>query len=359
VNVTYVYADKPHEWNSAEWRAAIPARALNRTKRHRAKLISVQEFAEQAPPATYACEDADAIILQRSLMPEAVPASYRWAWQGKPIIVDVDDGYPQITPEHPAFDFWHRGLIKGPDGQVIHRLPRPAIHDMADGLRRVKGITAPNKLILSDWLQAVGVRGAYLPNYIPVKPYLSAVKTRSPEFDRTVWLAWGGSAGHYVSFTDSNILYALARVVAKRPHVRFVMAGADMRIIHSLPLKDEQKINLHWRPYSEWPERLVNFDIGLIPLAGDFDARRSWLKPLEYSLCNVPWIASKSPAYADLSSFGVFVDNSIAGWVDAIEEMLERGADPALMKRSREWASEQDIDMNVHKITQAYEELLR
>lgn len=356
MNVTFVHADKPHEWNSAEWRAAIPARAINRTRKHRAKLLPIEYFAENSPASAYACEDADVIVMQRGAMPDTWAAVEHWRQAGKVILTDLDDGYPQITQEHPAFEFWHRGISTDAMGNKA-RLPRPAILDMADGLRRVRGLTAPNRLILSDWLDAVGIPGRYVPNYVPTKQYLNAVRTRSPGFDSTVWVAWGGSAGHLVSFTDSGILYALARVIAKRPNVRFIMCGADTRIIDALPLRLAQKINLHWRPYREWPERLVNFDIGLIPVAGDFDARRSWLKPLEYSLCNVPWIASKSPAYADLTGYGQFVDNTPDAWAAAIEDMLAVGPDPAGLRAARNWASAQDIDTNVEKIIDAYAEL--
>ena len=358
MNVTYVHADKPHEWNSAEWRCAIPARAINRTKRHRAKLLPIEYFAENGPAAAYALEDADVIVLQRGAMPDTWAAVDHWRQRGKIILADIDDGYPQITPEHPAFNFWHKGISVDAAGRQM-QLPRPAIYEMADGLRRLKGLTAPNRLILSDWLAAVGVNGRYVPNFLPTRPYLSATRTRSPQSDGTYWIAWGGSAGHFVSFQNSGILYALARVISKRPNARFIMCGADVRIIDALPLKDEQKINLHWRPYTEWPERLVNFDLGLIPVAGDFDARRSWLKPLEYSLCSVPWIASKSPAYADLTGYGAFVDNTPDAWAAAIEEHLAIGPDPAGVKAARDFAAAQDIDRNVEKIINAYAELCK
>lgn len=358
MNVTYIHADKAHEWNSAEWRCAIPARAINKTRRHKAKLLPIQDFAENNPSALYACEDADVIVLQRGAMPDTWPALDYWRQRGKIVLADIDDGYPQITQEHPAWAFWHRGIIQDAQGNR-QQLPRPAIYEMADGLRRVKGLVSPNKLILSDWLQSVGVRGEYVPNYIPTALYTSAKRTRATTDDGAVWIAWGGSAGHFVSFQNSGILYALARVMAKRPYTRFIMAGADTRIIDALPLKDEQKINLHWRPFAEWPSRLVNFDIGLIPCAGDFDARRSWLKPLEYSLCGVSWIASKSPAYSELSEYGTFVDNTPDAWAEALERALDQPPDETRQRQAAKWARAQDIDSNVDKIISAYERLCK
>lgn len=359
MNVVYVHADKPHEWNSAEWRCAIPARALNRTRKHHAKLLPIEYFAENGPAAQYACEDADVIVLQRGAMPDTWAALEHWRQRGKVVLADIDDGYPQITAEHPAFEFWHRGIVRGHDGAVVNQLPRPAIQEMAAGLARVRGLTAPNRLILADWAEVVGVPGQYVPNYLPTRPYLAAKRTRGPDMDGTVWVAWGGSAGHFGSFRDSGVLYALARVIAKRPHVRFVMMGADLRILASLPLKDSQKINLHWRPYAEWPGRLVNFDVGLIPVAGAFDARRSWLKPLEYSLAGVPWIASRSAAYEDLAGLGTHVDNTPDAWAAALEQLLDVGPNPGRLRAARVYAEAQDIDANVPKIIKAYERFIK
>lgn len=337
----------------------MPARALNRTRRHRAKLVPIVDFSENNPAAEYACEDADVIVLQRGAMPDTWRSVLHWQQAGKTVIADIDDGYPQITQEHPAFEFWQTGVIRDMTGAVVQRLPRPAIHDMADGLRKVDGMTAPNRLILADWAQAVGVRGSYVPNYAPVDRYVAAKRTRSPKDDGTIWIAWGGSAGHFVSWQKSGILYALARVMASRPNTRFVMCGADVRIVDAVPLKPAQKVNLHWRPYREWPSRLVNFDIGLIPVAGDFDARRSWLKPLEYSLCNVPWIASKSPAYTEMANYGTFVDNTPEAWAAALEDMLKHGHDADRLRRAHRWACQQDIDANVDAITNAYREFIK
>ena len=305
--------------------------------------------------AQYACEDADVIVLQRGAMPDTFESIVYWKQRGKIILADIDDGYPQITQEHPAWAFWHRGIATDPMGKQT-QLPKPAIQYMAEGLRMVDGLTSPNRIILADWQLAVGVHGEYLPNYLPVGMYASAERTRARD---TVWVAWGGSAGHFVSFQNSGILYALARVMAARPHTRFVMAGADLRIVDAVPLRSEQKINLHFRPMSEWPGRLEKCDIGLIPAAGEFDARRSWLKPLEYALCGVPYIASKSPAYAGLEAFGEFVDNTPDAWVYALETMLERGPDLRKQEAGFNFASAQNVYKHADDIVKVYERFMK
>jgi hypothetical protein len=352
MNVTFVHADRPEEFNSGNWRSFIPAEAFNRTRRHKALLLGIQDFCTHPPVAEYHCKDADAIVLQRGAMPAAWEAVAYWQQRGKIVISDIDDGYPQLGPEHPAFNFWHRGLTRGPNGQPA-QMPRPAILDMAEGLTRVNGLTAPNRLILDDWQTQVGVRGAFVPNYPDLRVY-QAKRTRSPKDDGTTWVAWGGSAGHLASFTDSGILYALARVLSRRPATRMIYCGSDLRAIDAVPLKEGQKQHFNWRPYPEWPALLANFDIGLIPVAGAFDARRSWLKPLEHSLMGIPWIASKSPAYEGLEEYGVFVDNTPDAWAAALADLLDHGPDETKLRRARKWALAQDIDNHVDEMANIY-----
>lgn len=347
MNVTFVGADGPNEYNSQHWRSAIPFQAFNRTKRHRAQIMQMAEFCGHAQVADVMCADADAIILQRGAMPPAWEAVRYWQQQGKTVIADIDDGYIQLPDHHPSFNFWHRKTPNQPTG-------RPAIIDMAEGLRLVNGLVSPNKLILDDWGKQTAVRTAFLPNYPDLRVYAAGRRSRSPADDGTVWVSWGGSASHLQSFTDSGILYALARVMAKRTHTRLIYCGSDPRPLSAVPLRDGQKHHFNWRPYRDWPTLLANFDIGLIPLAGPFDARRSWIKGLECSLMGVPWIASKSPAYEGLEEFGVFVDNTPDCWADALAEMIDHGPDETKLRKARKWAASQDIDDHVDEMANIY-----
>lgn len=352
MNITFVSADGVHEWNSAEWRSAIPFEAFNRTRRHRAYLMDMQHFATHAQFAGHMLNEADVIVLQRGAMPPAWPAVRYWQHRGKLVISDIDDGYIQLPQGHPSFAFWHRGVTADDQGRPSP-LNRPAIIDMAQGLRQVDGLVSPNQLILDDWGKQTGVKTALLPNYADWRLY-QAPRTRSPQDDGTVWVSWGGSASHFHSFTDSGILYALARVLSARPNTRLVYCGSDPRPLDAVPLKAAQKIHMNWRPYRQWPALLANFDISLIPNVGEFDARRSWIKPLESSFMRVPWIASKSPAYVGLEEYGAFVDNTPDSWAAALADMLDHGADETKVRRARKWAAAQDIDDKVDEIANIY-----
>ncbi len=314
--------------------------------------MAIHDFANHPQLAEYYCRQADVIVLQRGAMPEVWAMVRQWQGRGKIVLADIDDGYPQIPPGHPSWSFWFEGLMPQPDGKIFKR-PRPAILDMADGLRRVNGLVSPNQLILADWEKQTGVKGAFLPNYPDLTIY-QAKRTRSPADDGMVWVSWGGSAGHLQSFTDTGILYALARVMSKRPHTRFVYAGSDTRALEAVPLKAAQKQHFNWRAYREWPRLVANFDIGLVPAAGDFDARRSWIKPMEYALMGIPWIASRSPAYEGLEDYGVFVDNTPDCWAEALADLIDHGPDETRVRRARKWALSLDIDDHVDTMANIY-----
>src|SRR5690348_9858237 len=100
MNITFVHADRPAEFNSANWRSFIPAEAFNRTRRHKALLLGIEDFASHPQVAEYHCKDAHAIVIQRGAMPAAWPAVDYWRQQGKLVLADIDDGYPQIGPMH-------------------------------------------------------------------------------------------------------------------------------------------------------------------------------------------------------------------------------------------------------------------
>lgn len=358
MNVAYVTTDLSHEWNSAEFRAAIPARALNRTNgRHAAKLVDMVAWSENGPAAEYACENADVIVVQRGAMMGALAALRHWRERGKLVIADVDDGYLQIDHTHPAAEWWLKGRGVTPDGRRF-QIPRPAINEMAYGLQNTAGLTSPSRLILEDWKREAGIRGEFIPNYLDESIY-RVKRTRAPSIDGTFWIGWGGSIGHLKSFTESGIAEALTRVMARRPHVRLAMGGVNNAVFDRIPSRLFQKFNFVWRDHKRWPEILANFDMAVIPLAGDFDSRRSWLKPLECSMMGVPWVASLNPAYEGLTGRGVFVDNTIDAWESAILEIVDGGPVPATVRYAREWAMSQTIDRNIESVVAAYAKLGR
>ena len=68
MKLVFVTADNPHEWNSSEWRCAVPARAIHRSGLAHATLVDLREWLSGTPVAMSACRAADVLIIQRNLV---------------------------------------------------------------------------------------------------------------------------------------------------------------------------------------------------------------------------------------------------------------------------------------------------
>jgi len=349
MNIVYVYADSEQEWNCSEWRCAVPARALNRTGRHHAQLLSLVDFATGTPAARAACEPADLIVVQRNLFGPVLAAMQHWKARDKTVIVDFDDAYSLMPPSNAGYRLWHEGQAQAPDGTFIQVSP-PPLTQFKWGLRLAHAATVPSKRLADDWRAFVDVH--YVPNYIDLDLY--AAPPAEPH--EGIIIGWGGSLSHLDSFTGSSILTALQRVCRARPQVQVAICGNDRRIFDRLPLPAAQKVLRPWVPYTEWPRRLAGFDIGLAPLHGAYDERRSWLKVLEYMVMNIPWVASEGPPYHDLRGYGWLVKNVPSAWERILLDMVDHLADyrAEAAREPHLYGLSQAIDANVDHLVATY-----
>jgi hypothetical protein len=348
MNIVYVYADSEQEWNCSEWRCAVPARALNRTGRHHAEMLSLVDFAAGSPVAQAACAPAEVIVVQRNLFGPVLQAIQHWKAQGKAVIVDFDDAYSLIPPSNTSYRLWHEGQVQGADGR-LQTISPPPLTQFKWGLRLAHAATVPSKRLADDWRAYADVH--YVPNYIDLDNY-----TVPAEPHDGIVIGWGGSLSHLDSFTGSSVLAALQRVCRLRPQVRVAIAGNDRRIFDRLPLPAAQKMLLPWVPYTEWPKRLAGFDIGLAPLHGAYDERRSWIKVLEYMVMKIPWVASEGAPYHDLRGYGWLVKNVPSAWERILLDMVDH-LDDYRAEAAREphlYGIGQAIDANVDQLVATY-----
>lgn len=348
MKIVYVYADKPGEWNSSEWRCAIPARAINQTGRHKAELLAIADFSANNGTAQSACADADLIIVQRKLYGPVLAAIQHWKARDKAVVADFDNAYQLIPPNHPHYPFWAQGLDERPDGSVISLNP-PPLKEFQWGLRLVHAVTVPSKRLADDWQAYANVQ--YLPNFIELRNYEFVM----PEVHPGIVIGWGGSESHSDSFNGSGALAALQHVCKLRPEVKIKICGARS-VYDQLDVPQEQKIFHPWVNYADWPQVLSTFDIGVAPLFGEYDHRRSWIKALEYMVMKIPWVASESPAYNDLRGYGWMVKNTPGAWERVLLDMVDN-----LSAYKKEAAGEayvfsigQNIDENIDAVLATY-----
>jgi len=256
---------------------------------------------------------ADIIIFQRNLINDEVMNGIQyWQGMGKPVAVDLDDAYHILPWSNPAHKFW----IEKDNGNSINILEH--------GLSLCDGLLAPNKLLLSDWKHVV--KGYFLNNYSETDWWENLksrdeVKKERDISDRIV-IGWGGSVSHYDSWFGSGIFDAAKAIAQEFPEVLFMVCGNDDRIFHYLPVPNRQKLLQHGVPPDQWPQIVKTFDIGVAPLFGPYDQRRSWIKGLEYLHAGVPWIGTVGEPYNELSSLGTLIENSARNWEYVLHDMI-------------------------------------
>ncbi len=418
MHILYVYADNPQEWNCSEWRCAVPARAINRSGLHSAGMLSLADFASQTPAAQAACMPAEVIVVQRNLIGDVLIAMQHWKARGKTIVVDFDDAYDRMEPSNPAYPYWVQGQKVLADGKTRVRIDPPPLTQFKWGLRLAHGATTPSLRLAGDWQSYTSLY--YLPNYIDLARYQNvtapasaALQTTPPRPSpsqraameretpptsddlgrrspsqraameretpptsddlgrrsssqraaleretppRPIVIGWGGSLSHLESFHDSGVMSALQQVCQVRHNVKVMISGNDRRIFQSLPLPSQQKILHPWMPYDQWSSVLAQFDIGIAPLAGPYDERRSWIKVLEYMVMKIPWIASDGPAYYDLGSYGRLVENTTQAWRTALLEVVDHLESEKMRAAGQPYlfGLAQSVDENVNHIVDTY-----
>lgn len=354
MRVVYIFADSPAEWNCSEWRCLAFADAFNRHPELEveAKLLHVSGFLEYlSDPIQHWLGPADLIIFQRNIVNQATFEALRyWRGMGKPIAIDLDDAYHILPWSNPAHQFWH---VKD-DGAALIWLER--------GLAEADALIAPNQLLLYDWAHVC--RGVLVPNFARPEwwtnlPPHDAAKAQLGLQDRIV-IGWGGSVSHYDSWFGSGLREAATLLAEMDRRILFLICGNDPRIVDALPVPVHQKLGMRGVPPQDWPKVVRAFDIGVAPLFGPYDQRRSWIKGLEYLLAEVPWVASRGVPYAAMSDWGWMVENRTDAWVDAIWQTvlhLEEACDAARARRpiAEQWL----IDHQLLSIKEVYHDIIR
>jgi glycosyltransferase involved in cell wall biosynthesis len=150
----------------------------------------------------------------------------------------------------------------------------------------------------------------------------------------------------------------LARIARQRDNVRILIGGLR-QLYDTINLPEGKKAFVPFVPFEDYPGLINNFDIGLAPLCGSYDSRRSWLKPLEYMTMKIPWIGSDNIAYRELLEYGCLVKNEPLEWERAITHTIDRIDTFRKMAAMApyEFAVKQDADARVDDILGVFEEI--
>jgi len=356
LNIVFVYADNKVELNTSVWRCFIPAEAIDKLEGHSAKAIYTKEFVENSEETQKLCLNADIIIVERNFFGDILASMMYWKVRNKIVAGNFDDAYDKMHPANATYKFWalSQGEVIENDKKVTKQIEPPPLKQFKWGLNLVAGALVPSRVLVDDWKDYTEMH--YCPNYPDTKRYQNLERQ-----DHTgIIIGWGGSLSHFQSFDESGVLKALIRVCKKHDNVRIMIAG-DKRVYDKVKLDEGKKMYQNFVPFERWPTVVNNFDIGLAPLSGDYDRRRSWIKPLEYMLLGIPWVATDNGAYDELKDHGELIKNGYFNWEKAIDLTIEefKIRKEKAMDVSQKFALEQDITKNTSKLIKQYHSIIK
>lgn len=349
VIVTYIYANYPADQIRIQIRCRNMADAINRTGVHHANLLDMNSFIQNTASAQKICKDSDLLVIYRYLHGPILTAIQYWKARDKKVIVDFDQAFDVMTERNPAYSFWHEGLSM--DGSRSYIDPPPA-EQFKWGLAMLDAATVPSVRLVDDWSRYTSTYKVL--DYINTYQYPISNQVHENE----IWIGMGNRVS-YNSFEKSGLLAAMETVCRKRPQVRLVLYDME-EAIDRLEI-DPGQLQIYSPCYfEEWVNILLGFNIGLIPIYGDYDLRLGSYDLLEFMISKIPWIASEEPAFHKLSQYGQCAKNTPAAWetlilntVDQLEVHERHSAgDPFL------FALSQDLSANIDKILKVYSAII-
>jgi glycosyltransferase involved in cell wall biosynthesis len=374
--IAYFVADGPNEYNSSRWRVSTQYNAIKMLNNgiDDARILSSRLWMDPNDYAKATCHWSDLIVVQRVAIEKSIPAIKFWRQQGKAVVIDFDDDYFRINRGNAAYKFWGNGMIDVVASDGVTFESQMEVHPLTQFIQGLKACTAatmPSELLALDTQRYANA--FFIPNYLEKIIY---PKINRKPFDwNKIVIGWGGSLSHIESFEHSGVADALRNILAKYLNVHLMIVG-DQRVVNKLAENGIPKERIIYRPYvpyDRWYETLLEYDIGIAPLAQEYDMRRSWIKAAEYMSLGIPFVATDTAPYQNTrirhsTRTGRFIyqgplasDPNPGEWESALtaailnlKELKAKAQEDA--KRHYE---EFDIMNNIDSVLDTYREIIR
>lgn len=302
IKILYFASDDAHGYNSSHFRVSIHADALESAGLAETRIIDSRQWMNRSLVAKEVCEWADIIVIQRVMTEDSWKHAVEWMKSGTPVVVDFDDAYDLIGEENAAWSFWGEGVVDvvTQNGYKFKkRLDTHPVDQLRAGLGKLAGAVVPSRQLADDWRQYIDT--FVLPNYLDVARYNRAnmrAKSRLVQTDEVpIIIGWGGSMSHLTSFAKSGVQEALGVLLSEYNGRVLLKIVGDKRVVDQLPFEKRRVTYSPYVTFHHWPLVLNTFDIGIAPLAGEYDARRSDLKVKEYLAMKIPFVATYGAPY--------------------------------------------------------------
>jgi glycosyltransferase involved in cell wall biosynthesis len=284
--------------------------------------------------------DADVVVLQRPLRAHIPGAIRQLQAKGVRVVVEIDDDFEHISPRNISWTSVQPHLSPGRNRR--HLKEACEIADLVT-------VSTP---ALANVYASHG-RFVVIPNCVPAD-YLLIRQEAHPE----TYVGWSGSTETHpddLQVCGNGIARALAATGAK---MAIVGTGRGVRYNLGLP---EIPLASGWRSLPDYPEALAQFDVGIVPLElTPFNEAKSWLKGLEMAAVGVPFVASPTQQYRDLTMMGAgLLAETPRQWEGLVKRLVrdvEYRAEVAAAGRAV--AEQWTIERNIERWTDAWAKAL-
>lgn|GEM_PF-2238084 len=290
-------------------------------------------------------KEINVLVVQKQWSARAFNFIEAAAMEGILTVNDVDENFWNLPEDHLEYEFWKEE-------------EKIAFYNSI--LKRCWLITVPNER-LAEKIRGFHRNVEVVPSFLPGKLWEKAYRKRKNYFKKKegkpIVIGWVGSP---LSIKNLELIHEPVRkVLEKHQNVEVHILGAPESFASWHP---KIKVFTDWVRLEEYPEKLIDFDIGLYPLlSDDYNRAKSDVKYLEYSYLAIPSISSpfsESEKVVKQGSNG-FIAQSEEDWENYIT-LLVKNEDLRIKvgKRARRIALKRTIEKNVDKLVKLYQKYL-
>lgn len=238
---------------------------------------------------------------------------------GVPMILDLDDNLFAIRRDNPGYHEYHPGSQRS----IILKV----VSEMSAGM---VVSTDPLKKVFKKINSSIDV----LPNMNDINDWQYEKKKWN---DKIIRIGWAGSLTHDVDLM--SIIEPMKVILSQNPNVEFHLAGGvsqeKISFFRGLfkPYDHQVKFFAGTPAWEGYPQLMANFgwDIAIAPLVDDeFNRSKSHIKWMEYSMYQIPVVASKTYPYHEKvqglktiqdGKTGLLAQND-ADWIEALTLLI-------------------------------------
>lgn len=284
----------------AYWRSIVPAKFLAQA-RIANTAVMFGRFTKEA------VDWADVVVLQRVAGGSINALAEYCKMAGKGLLFDLDDD-----------------IFNYPDSPEYHEIDTDKVAtDIIEIMKSSTAISVTEETLAESIQGRIDKPIYVIPNSMDLEFWDAPLKKNYTHDDFLI--GWAGGAYHLLDF--DIIVPVMRHILKKYDYVKFASLGAvPEELLKEFPSR------VLFQPFMDMdalPDALskMKFTIGLAPLwENKFNNSRSNIRVLQYSILEIPTIASNFGAYKRLADDNfpmVIVENTAEAWIAAIEALIE------------------------------------